>query len=139
MPVIDELHNVLGGRDNARREFLDVLRHLGNELQIPLAGVDTGGVSAIRSDDQLETGSPRCGRRRGKRATTRDPCWPASQLPSRCGDPPILTRSEGTVGELSLLLTEAAVAAVDYGEHPDDGRYTGRTEGRRRFEHKIAG
>ena len=38
-----------------------------------------------------------------------------------------LARSEGTIGELARLLTEAAVAAVDSGEeaippHPDLGR-----------------
>jgi hypothetical protein len=39
MLVIDELHNVLGGRGDTRREFLNLLRFLGNELRIPLVGV----------------------------------------------------------------------------------------------------
>lgn len=34
MLVIDELHNVLAGRDGARREFLNLPRFLGNELKI---------------------------------------------------------------------------------------------------------
>jgi hypothetical protein len=38
--VIDELHNVLAGQSNSRREFLNLLRFLGNELRIP---IDTGG------------------------------------------------------------------------------------------------
>jgi hypothetical protein len=33
--IIDELHNVLAGRGDTRREFLNVLRFLGNELRIP--------------------------------------------------------------------------------------------------------
>jgi hypothetical protein len=37
--VIDELHNILGGRSDQRREFLNLLRFLGNELRIPLVGV----------------------------------------------------------------------------------------------------
>jgi Bacterial TniB protein len=55
MLVIDELHNVLGGRGDTRREFLNLLRFLGNELRIPLTGVGTrDAYLAIRSDDQLE-------------------------------------------------------------------------------------
>jgi len=55
MLVIDELHNVLGGRGDGRREFLNLLRYLGNELRIPLVGVGTrDAYLAIRADDQLE-------------------------------------------------------------------------------------
>ena len=53
--VIDELHNVLAGRGDVRREFLNLIRFLGNELRIPLVGVGTReAYLAIRSDDQLE-------------------------------------------------------------------------------------
>lgn len=53
--VIDELHNVLAGREPNRREFLNLLRFLGNELRIPLVGVGTReAYLAIHSDDQLE-------------------------------------------------------------------------------------
>ena len=53
--VIDELHNVLAGNSVNRREFLNLLRFLGNELRIPLVGVGTrDAYLAIRSDDQLE-------------------------------------------------------------------------------------
>jgi len=38
--VIDELHNVLAGQSNSRREFLNLLRFLNNELRIP---IHTGG------------------------------------------------------------------------------------------------
>jgi hypothetical protein len=55
MLVIDELHNVLAGNSVNRREFLNLLRFLGNELRIPLVGVGTrDAYLAIRSDDQLE-------------------------------------------------------------------------------------
>ncbi len=55
MLVIDELHNVLAGNSVNRREFLNLLRFLGNELRIPLVGVGTReAYLAIRSDDQLE-------------------------------------------------------------------------------------
>jgi hypothetical protein len=53
--VIDELHNVLAGRSDRRREFLKLIRFLGNQLRIPLVGVGTReAYLAIRSDDQLE-------------------------------------------------------------------------------------
>lgn len=55
MLVIDELHNLLAGTAPRRREFLNVLRYLGNRLRIPVVGVGTGeAYLAIRSDDQLE-------------------------------------------------------------------------------------
>jgi hypothetical protein len=53
--VVDELHNVLAGRGDVRREFLNLIRFLGNELRIPLVGVGTReAYLAIRADDQLE-------------------------------------------------------------------------------------
>jgi TniB protein len=53
--VIDELHNLLSGRADRRREFLSLLRFLGNELRIPLVGAGTReAYLAFRSDDQLE-------------------------------------------------------------------------------------
>jgi hypothetical protein len=39
MLIIDELHNVLGGRGDRRREFPNLLRFLGNEL-----GYRRGGI-----------------------------------------------------------------------------------------------
>ena len=39
MLVIDELHNILAGCHDQQREFLNVLRFLGNELKIRIVGV----------------------------------------------------------------------------------------------------
>ena len=155
MLVIDELHNVLAGRDAARREFLNLLRFLGNELRVPLVGVGTkDAYLAIRSDDQLEN--------RFEPLTL--PLWAegpevlsllasfASSFPLRnpspIADPDmsryLLARSEGTIGELTRLLTEAAVAAVDSGEEAINHRsltlaaYTGPSERRRQFERELS-
>jgi len=155
MLVIDELHNVLAGRDASRREFLNLLRFLGNELRIPLVGVGTReAYLAIRSDDQLEN--------RFEPLTL--PVWSegpetlslmasfASSLPLRAqssiATPEVaqylLSRSEGTIGELTRLLTEAAIAAVDTGEEAINHRtltlatYTGPSERRRQFERELA-
>jgi hypothetical protein len=55
MLVIDELHNVLAGNSTTRREFLNLIRFLGNSLRVPIVGVGTHeAYLAIRSDPQLE-------------------------------------------------------------------------------------
>jgi len=55
MLVIDELHNILAGRSDNQREFLNLLRFLGNELRIPIVALGTkDAYLAIRNDDQLE-------------------------------------------------------------------------------------
>ncbi|MEV0386047.1 TniB family NTP-binding protein [Nonomuraea sp. NPDC050643] len=154
MLVIDELHNVLAGRGDTRREFLNLLHFLGNELKIPLVGVGTrDAYLAIRSDDQLEN----------RFAPFTLPRWQpdreASMLlasfaaafplrrPSHLATPEmteyLLTRSEGTIGELAALLTEAAVAAIESGEEAINQRtllmatYQGPTERRRLFEREL--
>ncbi len=155
MLVIDELHNVLAGRDAGRREFLNLLRFLGNELRIPLVGVGTReAYLAIRSDDQLENrfepfGLPRW--TEGDEAASLLASFASSfplRRPSQIATVDmtryLLARSEGTIGELTRLLTEAAVAAVDSGEEAINQRtltladYTGPTERRRQFERELA-
>lgn len=125
--VIDELHNVLAGNSVNRREFLNLLRFLGNELRIPLVGVGTrDAYLAIRSDDQLEN----------RFEPMMLPVWEANDdccsllasfaasLPLRRPSPIatldmaryLLTRSEATIGELAHLLMAAAIVAVESGE-----------------------
>lgn len=152
--VIDELHNVLAGNSGNRREFLNLLRFLGNELRIPLVGVGTReAYLAIRSDDQLEN----------RFEPIALPLWEVSdescsllasfaaslplQRPSHIATPDmaryLLTHSEGTIGELAHLLTAAAVAAVDSGEEAINHRtltmadYAGPSERRRLFEREL--
>ena len=52
--TIDEVHNLLSGSAIQQRRILNLLRWLGNELQIPLIAVGTAeALHAIHSDDQL--------------------------------------------------------------------------------------
>ncbi|MGG7655408.1 TniB family NTP-binding protein [Kocuria rosea] len=155
MLVIDELHNVLAGRTDTRREFLNLLRFLGNDLRIPLVGVGTReAYLAIRSDDQLEN------RFEPLTLPRWEPDGQASSLlasfaasfplrrPSPIATPEmtryLLTRSEGTIGELAHLLTDAAVAGIQSGEEAITQRtlvmapYAGPTERRRLFERELA-
>lgn len=154
MLVIDELHHVLAGRGDSRREFLNLVRFLGNELRIPLVGVGTReAYLAVRSDDQLEN----------RFAPLTLPRWQADEeacsllasfaasfplrRPSRIATPEmagyLLTRSEGTIGELAHLLTDAAVEAIESGEEAITQRvllmtpYAGPTERRRLFEREL--
>ena len=153
--VIDELHNLLSGRGDRRREFLNLLRFLGNELRIPLVGVGTReAYLAICSDDQLENrfapfplprwgaGPEACSLLASFAASF--PLRRASRIATGEMAAYLLTRSEGTIGELAALLTEAAVAAIESGEEAISQRtllmadYAGPTERRRMFERELA-
>ncbi|WP_426575397.1 TniB family NTP-binding protein (plasmid) [Xenorhabdus stockiae] len=152
--VIDELHNVLAGNSVNRREFLNLLRFLGNELRIPLVGVGThDAYLAIRSDDQLEN----------RFEPMMLPLWEvnddccsllasfAAAFPLKRQSPIatpnmaryLLTRCEGTIGELARLLMSAAIAAVEIGEEAINHRtlsmadYNGPSERRRQFEREL--
>ncbi len=154
MLVIDELHNVLAGQGNSRREFLNLLRFLGNELRMPIIGVGTReAYLAVRSDDQLEN----------RFEPIVLPLWNMGedtlsllasfavalplQRPSDIATSDmaqyLLTRSEGTIGELTRLLTTAAIAAVESGEERINRRtlamadYAGPPERRRLFEREL--
>jgi type II secretory pathway predicted ATPase ExeA len=152
--IIDELHNMLAGRDSSRREFLNLLRFLGNELRIPLVGVGTReAYLAIRSDDQLENRfEPISLPPWGEGPDTLSllvsfaasfPLRRASSIATDELARYLLARSEGTIGELARLLTEAAVAAVQTGEEAINQRtltlaaYTGPSERRRQFEREL--
>ncbi|WIM67085.1 TniB family NTP-binding protein [Corynebacterium breve] len=152
--VIDELHNMLAGQGGVRREFLNLLRFLGNELRIPIVGVGTReAYLAVRSDDQLEN----------RFEPFILPVWEAgddtrSLLASFAASFPLrrpstidtddmmtylLARSEGTIGELAHLLTTAAVVAVDSGIESINQKslamadYAGPSERRRLFEREL--
>ena len=132
----------------------NLLRFLGNELRIPLVGVGTrDAYLAIRSDDQLEN----------RFEPMILPLWEANdeccsllasfaaslplRRPSAIATPDmaryLLTRSEGTIGELAHLLMAAAVVAVESGEEAINHRtltmadYVGPTERRRQFEREL--
>lgn len=153
--VIDELHNLLAGRGETRREFLNLIRFLGNELRIPLVGVGTReAYLAIRSDDQLENRFepftlPRWEPNEETRSLLASfaaafPLCRPSTIATEDMARYLLSRSEGTIGELTHLLTDAAVAAIESGEEAINHRtlllapYVGPTERRRMFERELA-
>ena len=108
---------------------------------------------AIRSDDQLENrfepfvlprwqaGEEACSLLASFAASF--PLRRESQIATRDMADYLLARSEGTIGELAHLLTDA-VAAIESGEEAITQRtllmapYTGPTERRRLFERELA-
>lgn len=153
--VIDELHNLLAGRQDTRREFLNLLRYLGNALRIPVigAGIQDAHV-AIRTDPQLEN----------RFEPIALPLWEAdvetatliasfaASLPLRRPSPDlcragvlrtIVTRSGGTIGEIMALIRAAAVAAIESDTEAitprilDEAAYRGPGERRAQLEREL--
>ena len=154
MLVIDELHNIMAGAGSSQREFLNLLRFLGNELRVPLVGIGTKeAYLAIRTDDQLENRfEPMVlpAWQEGKELESllasfvailplRRPSFIATSDMGRY----LLARTEGTIGELAQLLICAAVSAIETGEESITSRtlsladYEGPTERRRAFEREL--
>src|SRR4029450_12720753 len=54
MLIIDEVQNILTGPVTKKRQFLNVLKYLGNDRQIQLVGVGTTeALRALQADPQL--------------------------------------------------------------------------------------
>ena len=131
-----------------------MLRFLGNELRIPIVGVGMrDAYLAIRSDDQLEN----------RFEPVLIPKWEEGdellsllasfegilplQRPSEIATTEmakyILSRTEGTIGEITRFLTAAAIAAVTTGEECMNSKifagadYQSPTERRRTFEREL--
>jgi hypothetical protein len=153
--IIDELHNILAGSPKSQREFLNLLRFLGNELRIPIVGVGTKeAYLAIRSDDQLENrfeplSLPSWQMGNDLRSLLASfaasfPLRRCSALGSEKLARYVLDRCEGTIGEIAQLLSAAAIAAIQSGEEAITWKtlqmadYRSPSERRRTFERDIA-
>lgn len=124
--IIDEVHNLLSGSRLQQRRLLNLLRWLGNELQIPLIAVGTAeALHAIRSDDQLTNRFEpvllpkwRAGKEYEQLLRTLEAILPLRK-PSRLSEAPlaekILFDAEGILGEVISIVTRAAVLAVSSG------------------------
>lgn len=127
MLIIDEVHNLLSGTRDQQRRFLNLLRWLGNELQIPLVAVGTAeALRAIQSDDQLANrftpfGLPpwQSDAEFARLINTLEAVMPLKK-PSNLSEPltaqKLLTASEGILGEIITIVTKAAVSAIQAGE-----------------------
>jgi hypothetical protein len=124
--VIDEIHNILAGTTPQLNQMLNLLRYLGNELQIPLVAVGVKeALQAIHSDDQLANrfepfALPRWehGGEFNSLLATFEYTLPLHRA-SALRDPAFATRvlamSEGILGEIVTLITRSAELAVKTG------------------------
>ncbi len=133
MLIIDEVHNVLTGPVTKQRQFLNVLKYLGNDLQIPLVGLGTKeALRAVQADPQLANrfepaALPRWQLNQDfqmllasfeRALPLREPSYLADEQVAR----KLFALSEGSLGELSVLLTSAAVYAVQSGAERIDAK-----------------
>lgn len=137
--IIDEAHNLLGATARQQRELLNLLRFLGNELRIPLVCLGTrDAYLAIRSDDQLENRFHPLllplweeGEEFARLLASFETVLPLRE-PSQLAATPlrelILRRSEGTIGEIALLLTRATATALRQGEERIDSTLIEQTD-----------
>lgn len=124
--IIDEVHNLLAGAQVQQRRMLNLLRWIGNELQIPIVAAGTAeALHAIQSDDQLANrfepiGLPRWqdGEEYRQLLRTLEALLPLAR-PSNLARPAlaqrVLAAAEGILGEVVTILTRAAVRAVTTG------------------------
>ncbi|WP_415716106.1 TniB family NTP-binding protein [Maridesulfovibrio sp.] len=131
--IIDEIHNMLAGGHKKQSAYLNYIKGLGNDMQISIVCIGTKLADrALVSDDQM--------------SNRFDPAYlPRWQLdknflsllasfekliplakPSNLCDPNIVSKvlsmSEGYLGEISRILTTAAVLAIRSGTEKIDQR-----------------
>lgn len=123
MLVIDEIHHILAGNMTKQRAFLNVIKYLGNELEVPIVGVGTrDAFRAIQTDPQLSNRFDRVmlplwanDDEYLRLLTTFERAIPlrlSSNLIDGALADRIYSMTEGYIGEVARLLVEAAVHAV---------------------------
>lgn len=139
MLIIDEFHNALAGRLDRQREFLNVLRFLGNQLEIPIISVGIkDSYLLIRLDEQLAN----------RFEPYILPEWKYDQeylsllatynkiLPLKYGfdltevvlAKNIFSRSDGKIGEIDTVIRLAAVEAINSFQEAISEKVLGRIE-----------
>ncbi len=123
MLMIDEIHHVLAGNMQKQRAFLNVLKYIGNELQVPIVALGTGdALYALQTDAQLanrfvpqplpEWKMDRDYLRLLASFEQILPLKKPSGLTETRLATRVLTMSGGVIGEISALLQAAGVRAI---------------------------
>jgi len=131
--IIDEIHHILAGNLNRQKAFLNVIKYLGNELEIPIVGVGTkDAFRAIQTDPQLSNRFEPAALPRWELDENflrllmsferMLPLQEASNLHDRTLAAKLFSMSEGYIGELSRLLAAAAVQAIESGRERIDAK-----------------
>lgn len=154
MLIIDEIHNLLAGRNDKQHIFLNVLRYIGNAAKIPIVCVGTkDAYLAIRSDPQLENrfepfvlSKWKAGNEYNSLLLSIVSILPLIK-PSNLNNPRIsqyiLEKSDGILGEIFTLIRRAAILAIESGKESIDEKilkavdYHSPTERIKLFERSI--
>lgn len=124
--VIDEIHHILAGNMNRQKAFLNVIKYLGNELQISIVGVGTkDAFRALQTDPQLSNRFepvtlPRWEMDHDFQRLLASfermlPLKQPSALAQQELASTLFAMSEGYIGELSRLLSDASALAIHSG------------------------
>lgn len=124
--IIDEIHNLLAGRNDQQRIFLNSLKYLSNSLQISIVAIGTyEAMRAIAVDPQLSSRFPTFFVERWKfndeyrQLIKSFELLLPLKLPSRLYQREIAKKlhsmTSGLIGELSELLNLLAVSAIESG------------------------
>lgn len=129
--MIDEIHHVLAGSTRKQRSFLNVIKFLSNELQIPIVCAGTkDAFNAIQTDPQLSNRfEPKILPR-----WTNDleykrlllsfekilPLKKESMLIENSIADNILNKSDGLIGEISKILELSCIQAIETGKERID-------------------
>lgn len=139
MLVIDEIHHILAGHYAKQRRFLNVLKYLGNELEIPLVGVGTlDALRAVQTEPQVASRFDPVAIPRWQWSkeflmllASFERVLPLRQPSHLISEPlarKLLSWSEGTIGELSRLLNRASEIAIRKGAERIDEQVLTATE-----------
>lgn len=123
MIMVDEIHHLLAGTYTKQRNCLNTLKYLGNELCVPIVGIGTAeAIRAVQTDPQLANRfTPELLPKWVKGNDFLRLLMSFEQLiplnkPSNLTTPDlaetILRLSNGTIGEVSTLLNQAAIHAI---------------------------
>lgn len=125
--VIDEIHHVLAGTPTKQRKFLNVIKHLSNDLQIPIICAGTMlAFNVIQSDHQLANRfEPRVLPRWSNDMEFKRllasfealiPLKKESMLTENSITMKLLVMSDGLIGEVARILELCSIEAIKSGE-----------------------
>ncbi len=138
MLFLDEIHNVLAGSAKQSEAFLNTLKYLSNQLQLPVVLIGTdAALNVIRTDPQVLsrypafTLSPWANDEQFARLVTIVLSTLPLRRPSKLSQTCIArlhTRSQGALGAVVQILQRAAVWAIESGAEEVHARALEATE-----------
>jgi type II secretory pathway predicted ATPase ExeA len=129
--IIDEIHNILAGNMAKQRTFLNVIKYLANELQIVIVAVGIKeALNAVNTDSQIANRFtpmflPKWHYNEDYIRLLASferllPLQKSSNLISEKLSSEIFDMSEGTIGEITNVLTLASIEAIKSGTEKID-------------------